>query len=186
MWLCSRSDPFRAARLRAAATRSYACRGWAFSAWTRARAAWANAKSGSVAIARSSSASPPGHAARISRTWDNGSESALHLLVDESTGMLTYYADPYSSYQRGSNENRNGMIRRYLPKGTSLDDMAQDELDEITRRINGTPLKVLGWLTPAEAWDEQMERLAAQNTPVPGHPVQSTPTHNTRQCCTSN
>ena len=84
------------------------------------------------------------------------------------------------------NENRNGMIRRYLPKGTSLDDMAQDELDEITRRINGTPLKVLGWLTPAEAWDEQMERLAAQDTPVPGHPVQSTPTHNTRQCCTSN
>ena len=62
----------------------------------------------------------------------------------------------------------------------------QDELDEITRRINGTPLKVLGWLTPAEAWDEQMERLAAQDTPVPGHPVQSTPTHNTRQCCTSN
>ncbi len=134
--------------------------------------------------ARVFGALPP--AARISRTWDNGSESALHLLVDESTGMLTYYADPYSSYQRGSNANRNGMIRRYLPKGTSLDDMAQDELDETARRINGTPLKVLGWLTPAEAWDEQMERLAAQDTPVPGHPVQSTPTHNTRQCCTSN
>lgn len=62
------------------------------------------------------------------------------------------------------------MIRRYLPKGTSLDDMTQDELDEITRRINGTPLKVLGWLTPAEAWDEQMERLAIQGTPVPGTP----------------
>lgn len=86
-----------------------------------------------------------------SRTWDNGSESALHL-----------------------------------SKGTNLDDMTQDELNEIIRRSNNTPLKVLGWLTPAEAWDEQMERLAAQGTPVPGHPVQSTTTHNTRQCCTSN
>lgn len=100
--------------------------------------------------------------------------------------MPAYYADPYSSYQRGSNENRNGMIRRYLPKGTSLDDMTQDELDEITRRINDTPLKVLGWLTPAEAWDEQGERLAAQGTPVPGRPVQSTTTHNTRRSCTPN
>ncbi len=67
-----------------------------------------------------------------------------------------------------------------------MDDLTQDELDEITRRINDTPLKVLGWLTPSEAWDEQMERLAAKGTPVPGHPVQSTPTHNPRQCCTSN
>lgn len=134
--------------------------------------------------ARVFGALPP--AARTGRTWDNGSESALHLLVDESTGMPAYYADPYSSYQRGGNENRNGMIRRCLPKGTGLDDLAQDELDEIVRRISGTPLKVLGWLTPAEAWDEQMERLAAQGTPVPGHPVQSTPTHATRRCCTSN
>lgn len=118
--------------------------------------------------AREFGALPP--AARTGRTWGNGSESALHLLVDESTGMPAYYADPYSSYRRGGNENRNGMIRRYLPKGTSLDDLAQDELDEITRRINNTPLKILGWLTPAEAWDEQMERLATQGTPVPGHP----------------
>lgn len=72
-------------------------------------------------------------AARIGRTWDNGSESALHLLVDESTGMPAYYADPYSSYQRGGNENRNGMIRRYLSKGTSLGDRAQGELDETAR-----------------------------------------------------
>ncbi len=111
---------------------------------------------------------------------------ALHLLVDVSTGMPVYYANPYGSCRPGGNENRNGMIRRYLPKGTSLDDLTQDELDEITRRINNTPLKVLGWLTPAEAWDEQMERLAAKGTTVPGYPVQSTPNHNPRQCCTSN
>ena len=54
--------------------------------------------------------------ARIDRTWDNGTESSCHLLVDEALGMLTYHADPYSSYQRGTNENRNGRIRRYLPK----------------------------------------------------------------------
>lgn len=85
-----------------------------------------------------------------------------------------------------SNENRDGMIRRCLPKGTSLGDLAQDELDEITRRINGTPLKVLGWLTPAETWDEQMGRFAVQGATVPGYPVQSTPTHGPRRCCTSN
>lgn len=54
------------------------------------------------------------------------------------------------------------------------------------RRISGTSLEVLGWLTPAKARDEQMEQLAAQGTPVPRHPVQSTTTHNPKQCCTSN
>ena len=56
--------------------------------------------------------------ARIDCTWDNGTESSCHLLVDEALGMPAYYADPYSSWQRGTNENRNGRIRRYLPKGT--------------------------------------------------------------------
>lgn len=63
---------------------------------------------------------PP--AARVDRTWDNGTEASLHMLVDEALGMLTYFADPYSSWQRGSNENRNGRIRRYLPKGTGFED----------------------------------------------------------------
>ena len=55
------------------------------------------------------------------------------MLVGEALGMLTYFADPYSSYQRGSNENRNGRIRRYLPKGTSFEDLTQDELDAIVK-----------------------------------------------------
>ena len=67
---------------------------------------------------------PP--AARVDRTWDNGTEASLHVLVDEALGMLTYFADPYSSWQRGSNENRNGRIRRYLPKGTGFGDLAQE------------------------------------------------------------
>ena len=107
--------------------------------------------------ARVFGALPP--AARISRTWDNGSESALHLLVDESTGMLTYYADPYSSYQRGSNENRNGMIRRYLPKHTSLKNLTQTELDDIVTEINDTPMKLLDYHTPNEAWQEEISKL---------------------------
>ena len=84
---------------------------------------------------------PP--AARIDRTWDNGTEASLHVLVDEALGMLTYFADPYGSWQRGSNENRNGRIRRYLPKGTSFEDLTQDELDAIVWEINDTPMKLL-------------------------------------------
>ena len=92
---------------------------------------------------------PP--AARVDRTWDNGTEASLHVLVDEALGMLTYFADPYSSWQRGSNENRNGRIRRYLPKGTSFEDLTQDELDAIVGEINDTPMKLLGYKTPNEA-----------------------------------
>jgi IS30 family transposase len=98
-------------------------------------------------------------AARIDRTWDNGSESALHRLVDESLGMLTYYADPYSPWQRGSNENRNGMIRRYLPKHTSLKHLTQAELDDIVTEINDTPMKQLNYHTPNEAWQHELEKL---------------------------
>lgn len=103
---------------------------------------------------------PP--AARVDRTWDNGTEASLHTLVDEALGMLTYFADPYSSWQRGSNENRNGRIRRYLPKGTSFEDLTQDELDAIVGEINDTPMKLLGYKTPNEVWDEEMAKLQSK------------------------
>ncbi len=103
---------------------------------------------------------PP--AARVDRTWDNGTEASLHVLVDEALGMLTYFADPYSSWQRGSNENRNGRIRRYLPKGTSFEDLTQDELDAIVGEINDTPMKLLGYKTPNEVWDEEMAKLQSK------------------------
>ena len=102
--------------------------------------------------------------ARIDRTWDNGTEASCHTLVDESLGMLTYFADPYSSWQRGSNENRNGRIRRYLPKKTGFDDLTQAELDDIVREINDTPMKKLGYKTPNEVWDEEITRLQSQDT----------------------
>lgn len=98
-------------------------------------------------------------AARIDRTGDNGSESALHRLVDEALGMLTYYADPYSPWQRASNGNRDGMIRRYLPERASLKSLTQTELDDIVTEINDTPMKLLDYHTPNEAWQEEISKL---------------------------
>ena len=70
--------------------------------------------------------------------------------------MLTYFADPYSSWQRGSNENGNGRIRRYPPKGTGFEGLTRDELDVIVREINDTPMKLLGYKTPNEVWDRRL------------------------------
>ena len=78
--------------------------------------------------------------------------------------MPAYFADPYSSYQRGSNENRNGRIRRYLPKGTSFEDLTQDELDAIVKEINDTPMKLLGYKTPNEVWDDEISKLQSKAT----------------------
>lgn len=102
--------------------------------------------------------------ARIDRTWDNGTEASCHTLVDEALGMPAYFADPYSSWQRGTNENRNGRIRRYLPKKTPFDTLTQDELDAIVQEINDTPMKQPEYKTPNEAWDEETSRLQSKTT----------------------
>lgn len=94
--------------------------------------------------------------ARRSTTVDNGRENyrhmALHLLQ-----MKTYFADPYSSWQRGTNENTNGLLRRYLPKGTSFRDLSQAELDDIVAELNHRPRKCLGYNTPQEEFEKQLE-----------------------------
>ena len=102
--------------------------------------------------------------ARIDRTWDNGTESSCHLLVDEALGMLTYYANPYSSYQRGTNENRNGRIRRYLPKKTSFDGLTDADLQAIVDEINDTPMKVLDWETPNEVWYRELGKVLSKTS----------------------
>ena len=102
--------------------------------------------------------------ASIDRTWDNGTESSCHLLVDEALGMLTYYADPYSSYQRGTNENRNGRIRRYLPKKTSFDGLTDEDLQAIVDEINDTPMKVLDWETPNEVWYRELGKVLSKTS----------------------
>jgi IS30 family transposase len=75
-------------------------------------------------------------------------------------GVPTYFCDPYWSFQRGTNEHFNGRIRRYLPKGTSFDDVTQEELDEYITEINNRPRKVLGWLTSAEVFQELCSKEA--------------------------
>lgn len=95
----------------------------------------------------------PAHAAR-SVTADNGSEFAFHYELADTLAIPTYFADPYSAYQRGSNEHFNGRLRRYLPKGTSFTDLTQEELDAYVGEINNRPRKILGWATPAEIFHE--------------------------------
>lgn len=95
----------------------------------------------------------PAHAAR-SVTADNGSEFALHYELADTLAIPTYFADPYSAYQRGSNEHFNGRLRRYLPKGTSFEGLTQNEVNELVNEINNRPRKILGWATPAEIFHE--------------------------------
>jgi len=95
----------------------------------------------------------PAHAGR-SVTADNGSEFAYHYQLADTLAIPTYFADPYSAYQRGANEHFNGRIRRYLPKGTSFAELTQTELDEYITEINNRPRTILGWATPAEVFQE--------------------------------
>lgn len=95
----------------------------------------------------------PAHAAR-SVTADNGSEFAFHYQLADTLAIPTYFADPYSAWQRGTNEHFNGRIRKYLPKRTSFEDLTQTELDEIITEINNRPRKILDWATPAEIFQE--------------------------------
>jgi IS30 family transposase len=107
---------------------------------------------------------PLPHAARKSVTFDNGTEFAGHAALLESLGTLTYFADPYSSWQRGSNENRNGVIRRYLPKGTPISMDMNNEIRTIVDEINNRPMRILGYRTPAEAWTDELLKLTQSTT----------------------
>ena len=89
---------------------------------------------------------------RLSMTYDRGSEMAAHQRLATATGIKVYFADPYSPWQRPSNENANGLIRQYLPKGTDLSPFSQDQLNEIAERLNNRPRKVLDFETPNEVF----------------------------------
>jgi IS30 family transposase len=94
-----------------------------------------------------------------SLTWDRGKELSAHAKFKIDTGIAVYFADPHSPWQRGTNENTNGLLRQYFPKGTDISRWNLEDLLAVQAAINSRPRKVLGWKTPAEALDEQLRSL---------------------------
>ncbi len=96
---------------------------------------------------------------RRSLTWDQGGELAQHVQLKIDAGIEVYFCDPHSPWQRPSNENTNGLLRQYFPKGTDLSRWSDEELAAVAAVLNGRPRKVLGWSTPAEVYQQELSSL---------------------------
>lgn len=100
---------------------------------------------------------PP--AARRTMTYDNGLEAAAHETVTAAVGMKFYFAEPYASYQRGTNENRNGLVRFFIPRDTDLDTLSNAQIKRVENKINNRPMRCLEYRTPNEVYAYEMNKL---------------------------
>lgn len=105
---------------------------------------------------------------RRSLTWDQGAEMAQHVQLQIDTGLDIYFCDPQSPWQRGSNENTNGLLRQYFPKGTDLSQHDTDALNAVAHVLNTRPRKTLGWKTPAEVLDQLLKQHIIEDVATTG------------------
>jgi IS30 family transposase len=107
---------------------------------------------------------------RLSLTYDRGREMACHKELAADLSLTVYFADPYAPWQRGTNENTNGLVRQFLPKGIDLSPYSQDDLNEIASLLNNRPRKTLGFQTPAEVYSQIIAGHDKENSSVALHP----------------
>ena len=97
---------------------------------------------------------------RLSLTWDQGAEMAQHAQLRLDSGLRVFSCDPHSPWQRGTNENTNGLLRQYFPKGTDLRGVTVTDLNAVAFTLNTRPRKTLGWRTPAEVLNQLLQETA--------------------------